>query len=164
MKNIKCKSPLVIFTLVLFSVFTVGCAPVVHVKEKSKGHIGLDEKTNIPTPQQNYAAIPPRVKQSVILPPPKTTAPLEKFTVIVNDVPAKELLFALARDAKMNLDIYDDIEGKITLNAIDQTLPQILDRVGKQSSIRYEIKDGNISVYKPTKLITLTWSVKPNLT
>lgn len=120
-----------------------------NVQERSKGHLGLE--TQQPVRAANIpSAIPPRVKQSVVLPKPKAVKPLEKFTVIVNDVPAKELLFALARDAKMNLDIFDDIEGQITLNAIDQTLPQILNRIGKQSKIRYEIQDDTISVSADT--------------
>lgn len=143
------KAILGLTTAVILSGVLVACSSPRIQQEKSQGHIGLEP--SLPAQASNdVAAIPPRVKQSVILPKPKPSKPLEKFTVIVNEVPAKELLFALARDAKMNLDIYDDIEGLITLNAIDQTLPQILDRVGKQSKIRYEIKDGNITVSADT--------------
>ncbi len=142
------KTFLVLIMVVAFTGTLVSCASP-KVKSKSEGHIGLEKTLPAQTAPES-AAIPPRVKQSVILPKPTASKPLEKFTVIVNEVPTKELLFALARDAKMNLDIYDDIEGLITLNAIDQTLPQILDRVGKQSKIRYEIKDGSISVSADT--------------
>jgi MSHA biogenesis protein MshL len=56
------------------------------------------------------------------------------------------LLFALARDASMNVDIDPSLEGIATLNAIDQTLPQILDRIARQVELRYEIQDRNIII------------------
>ena len=54
------------------------------------------------------------------LPPPKATAKAETYSVSVNNVAVQELLFALARDAKVNIDIHSGIEGTITLNAFHQ--------------------------------------------
>ena len=65
--------------------------------------------------------------------------------MVVNNVKVQELLFALARDAKVNVDIHPGIEGVVTLNAIDQTLPQILGRISKQVDMRYEL-DGRTLV------------------
>ncbi|MBF0609538.1 MAG: pilus (MSHA type) biogenesis protein MshL [Magnetococcales bacterium] len=70
----------------------------------------------------------------------------EVFTVTVTDTPVKDILFALAKDANMNIDIYPGIQGRITLSAINQTMPQILDRIAKQVNLRYEIKDGTIVI------------------
>jgi general secretion pathway protein D len=53
--------------------------------------------------------------------------------VVVNNVPVHDLVFALARDAKLNVDIYPGLNGLVTLNAIDQTLPQLLARIAKQN-------------------------------
>jgi general secretion pathway protein D len=50
-----------------------------------------------------------------------------------------------ARDA-INFDIHPGIEGTITLNAIDQTLKQILTRISKQVDLRWEAEGGTISV------------------
>ena len=71
---------------------------------------------------------------------------LEKYTVVVNEVPAKELLFALARDARINVDIDPRIDGNVTINAVDQTLPQILDRIVRQIDMRYEFRGDNLFV------------------
>jgi len=80
------------------------------------------------------------IDKTPYLPKPAAIQPTqETYTVVVNDVPVKELLFALARDAKLNLDVFNDIHGQVTINAIDQTLPKILERIGKQSNIRYQI-------------------------
>jgi general secretion pathway protein D len=80
------------------------------------------------------------------LPPPKAVGKLETYNVVVTNVPAQEVLFALARDAKVNLDIHPGIEGNVTINAINQTLPQILTRVAKQIDMRYEIDNGTLVV------------------
>lgn len=102
--------------------------------------------------QQNNVApatagdIPQPSKRSVILPPPKPSAKVETYSVVVTSVSAREILFALARDAKINIDIGPGIEGVVTLNAIDQTLPQILDRIAKQVDMRYTMENGNLFV------------------
>ena len=90
--------------------------------------------------------IPQTSKRSVVLPPPKPAAKVETYSVVVTNVPAREILFALARDAKINIDIGPGIEGVVTLNAIDQTLPQILDRISRQVDMRYSMENGNLFV------------------
>jgi general secretion pathway protein D len=90
--------------------------------------------------------IPQPSKRSVVLPQPKPAAKVETYSVVVTNVSAREILFALARDAKINIDIGQGIEGLVTLNAIDQTLPQILDRISKQVDMRYAIENGSLFV------------------
>jgi general secretion pathway protein D len=58
----------------------------------------------------------------------------------------QELLFALARDAKLNVDIHAGISGVVTLNAIDQTLAQLLSRIAKQVDMRWELDGPNLVV------------------
>ena len=53
---------------------------------------------------------------------------------------------ALARDAKVNVDIHQGITGNVTLNAIDQTLPQLLTRIAKQVDMRFELDGPNLVV------------------
>lgn len=90
--------------------------------------------------------IPEVVGQVPFVPTPDATPTQERYTVVVNDVPVRELLFALARDAKLNIDIGAGITGNVTLNAIDQTLPQILERVARQVSLRYEVTRDTIVI------------------
>jgi general secretion pathway protein D len=91
-------------------------------------------------------AIPAPVQQVLALPKPKAAPKTETYSVVVNDVPVKELLFALARDARLNVDIHPNIGGRITLNAIDQTLQQLLNRVAKQADLRWELDGPNLAV------------------
>ncbi len=92
------------------------------------------------------ATIPAPVQQSLALPKPKAAARVETYSVVVNNVRVQELLFALARDAKLNVDIHPGISGTVTLNAIDQTLQQLLTRIAKQVDVRWEIDGPNLSV------------------
>ena len=126
-----------LFGIVALLVF--GCAEIEpRPFEPSAGHIKSDEK---PAGQ-----IPELVQKTPILPAPQAPVELEKYTVVVNEVPAKELLFALARDARINVDIDPRIDGNVTINAVDQTLPQILDRIVRQIDMRYEFRGDNLFV------------------
>lgn len=107
----------------------------------SPGHLSTRGQPAVP-------AIPPPVRRVPLLPPPKPAPPAETYTVVVNNVPVRELLFAVARDAKINIDVDPRIEGRATLNAINQTLPQILDRVARQADLRYT-KHGETLVIEP---------------
>ena len=93
--------------------------------------------------------IPP-IKESVVLPPPKPASKVATYSVVVTNVPAQEILFALARDAKINLDIQSGIQGTVTVNAINQTLPQILTRIARQVDMRYELNNGTLTVMPDT--------------
>jgi MSHA biogenesis protein MshL len=91
-------------------------------------------------------AIPEPVQASPALPPPRAGARVETYSVTVHKVPVESVLFALARDAGLNVDIHPSIEGTVTLNALDQTLPQLLDRISRQVDMRYEIQGGTLLV------------------
>src|SRR5687767_5268568 len=99
--------------------------------------------------------IPPPVQLTPVLPQPKPAARPETYSVVVNNVRAQELLFALARDARLNIDIHSDITGTVTLNAIDQTLPQLLQRIGRQIDMRWEIDGNNLVVMRDTPFLRL---------
>ena len=90
--------------------------------------------------------IPPVVEQVPIIAVPEPAEPMQTFTVVATDLPASELLFALARDARLNLDIDPAIDGRVSINAIDQTLPQILKRISRQVELRYYLDGPNLVV------------------
>jgi general secretion pathway protein D len=109
------------------------------MKPTASGHLG-DQ------PPAPVGTIPPPVQALPTPPRPKPTVRAETYSVVVNNVNVRELLFALARDAKVNVDIHPGIAGTVTLNAIDQTLPQLLSRISKQVDMRYEIDGPNLVV------------------
>jgi MSHA biogenesis protein MshL len=110
------------------------------------GHI--DEP--IPQVDSPPLAIPPVVEQVPIIAAPEPAEKLQTFTVVVTKTPVDELLFALARDARLNLDIDPSIDGRVSINAVDQTLPQILKRISRQVSLRYRLDGPNFIVERDT--------------
>jgi MSHA type pilus biogenesis protein MshL len=108
----------------------------------SATHLGSQD---VPPPV-TAAPIPDPVRNSFSLPPPKATPRAETYSVVVHNVPVADLLFALARDAKINVDVHPGLTGTVTLNAINQTLPQLLARIAKQVDMRYELDGPNLAV------------------
>ena len=78
--------------------------------------------------------------------PPRPSVRQELYSVVMSNVDVQELLFALARDAKLNVDIHPSIAGTVTMNVRDQTLTEILDRVARQVDLRYEMEGKNLSI------------------
>lgn len=104
----------------------------------------LQQRPDAPT--HSTSDIPQPNKRAIPLPPPKPAAKVETYSVVVSNVSAQEILFALARDAKINLDIAPGVQGSITINAINQTLPQILNRIARQVDMRWELENGTLTV------------------
>ena len=105
------------------------------------GH--LSTETSLP---QAKGEIPAPVQQTLALPKPRAVPKAETYSVVVNNVQVSDLLFALARDAKVNVDIHPGITGTVSLNAINQTLPQLLTRIAKQVDMRFELDGPNLVV------------------
>ncbi len=131
-----------------------GCAP--QPPTPSPGH--LNSQQLVDTSNRD---IPPPIQQlPPLLPPPQPIKPLTTYTIVVDGVPADKLLFALAREANLNIDIHPEIKGNITLNAIEQTLPQILERISKQIDIAYtlDLPQSYLSIF-PDKPLMKTYKV-----
>jgi len=112
------------------------------------GHIQADsERAGADgAPPPSDSDIPQPVTTAPLPPRPGSAGDAERYTVVVNEVPVRELLFALARDADIQIDIVGDIGGKVTLNAIDETLPRLLERISLQASIRYRLEDDYLRI------------------
>ena len=138
--------------VILFAASMAGCGtlPVA----RTDGHLQNDsparaaQNGNSTGGAAQRSAVPEPVRQVPLPPPPKPRIDEVKYSVTVKDVPVQELMFAISRDTKANIDIHPGIEGRVTLNAIDQTLKQILTRVSKQVDMRWEVDGPNI-VVKP---------------
>jgi len=140
-----------------------GCGPS-HVPGPSEGHITADRAqaadegaTGAPEAEAS-PDIPAPVTGTPSVPPPAPTDELERYTVVVNGVPVKDLLFSLARDADLEIDIVGDIAGKVTLNAVRETLPRLLERIALQASIRYELHGNYLKIAADTPYLH-TYSV-----
>ena len=121
----------------------------------SQGHI---DSTQPAKPAAVAGDIPKPVKSNSLLPPPKPKAREQTYSVVVNEVPVREILFALARESKVNVDIQPGITGNVTLNAVDQTLPAILERISKQVNLVYKLENGTL-VISPDLPVLRTYQI-----
>lgn len=132
---------------VLAASLTTACGSG-NVRPSTEPHLRAES-----TPALDVAAIPQPVQTALALPRPKAAAKTETYSVVVSNVKAQDLLFALARDAKLNVDIHPGISGVVTLNAIDQTLQQLLTRIAKQVDMRWELDGPNLTVMPDTPFL-----------
>lgn len=130
-----------------------GCANIKPYIPPSEGHIAKPEPKAAPD-----RAIPPPARVSDLVPPPKPAAKPQTYSVVVSEVPVKDLLVALARDTKQNIDVHPGINGLVSLNAVNETLPAILERVSKQVNMRYQL-EGNTIIVSPDTPYVKTYRV-----
>ena len=102
----------------------------------SPGHV-LEDTAPIRAPQP-VAKKPP--------PEPVPAVPVPSYTVVVKEVPVIDLLFSLARDAGLDLDLQADSSKVVTLNAVDRPLKEILDRIADQADLRFSLLGSNLIV------------------
>ena len=124
------------------SVFLAGCGSPNYAP--SEMHMTVEEVQS--AAPADPAAIPALVKATPTVPLISNERGSDTFDVVVTNVPVRDLLFALARDAGVNLDVDSSVGGLITMSALDQTLDAILARVAAQVPIRVERVGGAMIV------------------
>lgn len=131
--------------LLSLTILLVGCsAPL--PKEPLRGH--LSSKTE--TTDGTIPDIVEHMAEQAVSRQAKEIRREEKFSVTVHRVPVRDLLFALARDAKIDIDIAPGIDGLITLNAIEQPLPALLARIARQIPLRFEFTADSLLILPDT--------------
>lgn len=141
-------------TMACVAALLSACAQYKPQVQPSQGHIVAP-----PVPTQKAAApIPQPARVPTLVPPPTAQIKPQTYSVVVHEVPVKELLLALARDTKQNIDIHPGLTGLVSLNAINETLPAILERLTKQVNLRYRT-EGNTIVVSPDTAYVKTYRV-----
>jgi len=136
-----------LFSTLVAAMLLAGCGTPVKVAPalpQSEGHLTAARE---PAP---VGDLPPPVRVSGLVPPPRPAEKVATYSVVVSDVPVRELLLALARDTRQNIDIHPGLTGRVTLNAINETLPAILERVGRQVDMRVRTEGTTIIVQPDT--------------
>ncbi|MBB5193116.1 general secretion pathway protein D [Silvimonas terrae] len=134
--------------LLVLSLFAVGCASEVGQVSLPVGHLN----GSLPP----IAVAPP---SPAVVSAPRPLAPKPPlYSVVAYKLPVASLLFTLARDAKVNVDVSPQLTGEVSLNAHDQTLPQILERISRQVPLYWFMTDGVLTVM-PDQPVWRTYQV-----
>ena len=122
-----------------------------------------------PSPQHLEPAAPvtgkaPEFALAPQLPkPPKPVEKPELYSVVVHETAVQDLLFALARDAKVNVSVHPAISGTVTMSVLDQTLTEILDTISKQVDMRYEMNGKSLSITQDVPYLKMYRIDYPNI-
>jgi MSHA biogenesis protein MshL len=109
---------------------------------RHEGHIAPP----LPASDPAASSIPHPVRTLPLPPPPEARENEVRYSVVVANQPVRDVLIAMARETRVNFDIHPGIEGRVNLNAIDQTLKQILTRIARQVDVRWESDGQTITV------------------
>lgn len=128
-----------------FAILLGGCsAPL--PKAPLRGHL----QNQTPEASGSIPQIVERLAEPQDVAIPRQRLGSEKFSVTVHRVPVRDLLFALARDAGIDIDIAPGINGLITLNALEQPLPALLARIARQVPLRFELTADSLLILPDT--------------
>ncbi len=124
---------------------TVSCGTSLPTNDQDNRHIS---EASIDSASAD-SDIPAIVAPVPLVTPPAPQQEPELYTVVAQDVPVRDLLFSMARDAGINIDVHPDVQGNVSINAIEQTLPQILERLSRVSDMRWSIDSSGNMVVEP---------------
>lgn len=137
--------PILLFGLVCLQL--VSCAKneikePVEVKDNFQAHLQVKER---PEDQGQVAAIPEVVRPKPIIPPPRKDAYAQKgYTITAFDAPVEQILFSLAEKSGYQIDIWQGVQGNLTINAVNQPLEDVLARIAAQLDLDIQLNEGVI--------------------
>lgn len=134
---------------VISGLLLLGACNSLSMKNTEMNGMMVEDRHLTAPPIIDTSDIPDIVKPLPLVSAPQPEVPLELYSVVVQDVQVRDLLFAMARDANINIDVHSTVNGVISLNAIDQTLPQILQRIARQVEIRWAFERPDYLVVRP---------------
>lgn len=122
-------------------------------------HVPFESRHLVAEEIPEASEIPDIVTPPPVVSMPQAATPIELYSVVVQDVPVRELLFAMARDAEINVDVNSSIQGSVSINAIDQSLPQILQRIARQVDIRWAFENDDYLVVEPDSPVVRNYQI-----
>lgn len=132
--------------LIIFTFFLAACS---FTKSRTTADFDIDYNKHLIKPDSNKLTknIPELISYKELADNNKNNKDkLALYSVMVHNAPVRETLLGLAKSAKVNIDIHPNVDGNITLNAIQETMPSILDRICEQLDIRWSKKNNHILV------------------
>lgn len=150
-------------SLVFTTAFLLSACQTMSSDDKQDGNlISQDLETLIQEQQSKQAAPPPQEVQDAILPPmPEMTpksAPEPRFDLAVNKAPAREFFVGLMQGSRWNVVLSPEVDGEISLELKDVSVPLVMDIVRDVYGFEYKITDNIYQVF-PAKLKTVIFPV-----
>ena len=149
-------------SLVFTAAFVLSACQTMSSDDKKPGNMLSQDLDSLIQEQQNKPAAPPQEVQDAILPPmPEMTpqsAPEPRFDLAVNKAPAREFFVGLMQGSRWNVVLSPEVDGEISLELKDVSVPLVMDIVRDVYGFEYKITD-NIYQVSPAKLKTVIFPV-----
>lgn len=113
--------------------------------ERSKGHGHITLPTRKSTEAKPQLVLP-KFNPAAIIQSPSLLD--RQFSVAVRRVPVRTILYSLAKDAGIQLDLHPIPNRRVTLVLRQVPLRVILDKLSRQAGIAYEYKNGVLTIFK----------------
>ncbi len=101
-----------------------------------RAHLQIDSPE-----RQDYL---PLLRAPVWLPDPVDRPAERRYSLAAENTSAGELLFSLARDAGLNLELPAAVDAEVTLIARDRPLAEIVDSIARQSGLIAELRGNSL--------------------
>lgn len=154
MKNFRVD--LVILLSLLFGLFSCSGQPVnkndgdlsdVQAPAVMEGHLTTQAR---PSEASKPSVVPSIVSARPYNIPPKPEVSRPGYTLTAFNAPVNEIIYRLAEMSGHEVDIWPGVEGKLTINAINQPLKSILKRISDQLNLIVNVEQELIQV-RPDK-------------
>jgi len=100
----------------------------------------------------------------VVAPEPPSPADTRRVSLAVTeDVPLRDVLFRLAREAGIDLELDPSITGGVIAIAHDRPFIEVVDRLAAQAGLRYSMRNGVLRVERDTPYLKTYRVDYPNL-
>ncbi|GHT86700.1 type II and III secretion system protein [Betaproteobacteria bacterium] len=133
---------------VLALLLAAACTPVAR-PAASAAPLFVADNPLTTAPKVEPPVTPPAAAQPPAL--PKPDAPT--YSLDVRQVPVDQLLSALARDARLDLDLLPGVDGLVTLTAFKRPLGELLERITSQAGLRYVLEGAHLVVMPDTPFL-----------
>lgn len=133
-----CKYPAIVLSVVAAAVVVVsggGCQPRQASVAEPIGSVPVSAGIPAPVLVDTRASASAVIGNSSVV---ESADPADEpvYTLVADELPADEVLFALARESHLRLDIIGRIPGTLTMSSIDEPLSRILSNVAAQLPVR----------------------------
>lgn len=78
--------------------------------------------------------------------PPLDLTQKELYSITAIKVPITDLLFQISQDSGKEIDVFNGVDGTVTINALNQPLEMILDRMAEQANFVFEMRNNIIKI------------------
>ena len=130
---------------ITISVLLTACATPMP-QEVTRAHLSQESRTS-PTDNGHAVAEMPEVARKL---PDTPRWMSDRYSLTVNQVSVRDLLFAISRDSGLDIDLAPGIDGVVTLNAVQQPLPILLQRIARQLPLRFEFQNDALLILPDT--------------